>query len=117
VQEGTGLAPDAYRPARAGAHAAESPRRRPGLGRGWLTCCTQVDPQLIQLALGRSMYITEEERDADLLQELGPSLHRRMRVVVAGRQGFRVQPEDRAELGAIDAVVADESKQFHMFPE
>ena len=26
-----------------------------------------------------------------------------MRVVVAGRQGFRVQPKHRAELGAIDA--------------
>jgi hypothetical protein len=40
-----------------------------------------------------------------------------MRVVVAGRQGFRVQPEDRAELGAVDAGVADESKQFGTFPE
>ena len=76
-----------------------------------------VDPQLVQLVLGRSMYITEEERDADHLRELGPSLYRWMRVVVAGRQGFRVQPEDRAELGAIDAGVADESKQFHMFLE
>jgi hypothetical protein len=40
-----------------------------------------------------------------------------MRVVVADWQGFRVQPEDRAELGAVDAGVADESKQFHMFLE
>jgi hypothetical protein len=48
------------------------------------------------------------------LPELGPSLYRWMRVVVAGRQGFRVQPEDRAEPGAIDAGVADESKQFRM---
>ena len=76
-----------------------------------------VDPQLVQLVLGRSMYTTEEERDADHLRELGPSLYRLMRVVVAGRQGFRVQPEDRAELGAVDADVADESKQFHMFLE
>jgi hypothetical protein len=51
------------------------------------------------------------------LLELGPSLYRWMRVVVAGRQGFRVQPEDRAELGAVDAGVADESKQFHKFLE
>ncbi len=51
------------------------------------------------------------------LPEIGPSLYRWMRVVVAGRQGFRVQPKHRAELGAIDAGVADESKQFHMFLE
>jgi hypothetical protein len=75
-----------------------------------------VDPQLVQLVLGRSMYTTEEERDADHLRELGPSLYRWMRVV-AGRQGFRVQPEERAELGAIDAGIEDESKQFHMFLE
>ena len=54
---------------------------------------------------------------ADHLRELGPSLYRWMRVVVAGRQGFRVQPEDRAELGAVDAGVADESEQFRMFLE
>ena len=46
------------------------------------------------------------------LPELGLSLYRWMRVVVVGRQGFRVQPEDRAELGPVDAGVADESKQF-----
>ena len=46
------------------------------------------------------------------LPELGPSLYRWMRVAVAGRQSFRVQPEDRAELGAVDAGVADESEQF-----
>ena len=51
------------------------------------------------------------------LPELGPSLYRWMRVAVAGRQGFRVQPEDRAEPGAVDAGVADESKQFHKFLE
>jgi len=49
--------------------------------------------------------------------EPGPSLYRRMRAVGAGRQGFGVQPEDRAELSAVDAGVADESKQFHMLPE
>jgi len=32
-----------------------------------------------------------------------------MPVVVAGRQDFRVQPENCAELGAVDASVADES--------
>ena len=53
----------------------------------------------------------------DHLRELDPSLYRWMRGVVASRQGSRVQPEDRAELGAIDAGVADESKQFHMFLE
>ena len=37
--------------------------------------------------------------------------------VVAGRRGFRVQPEDRAEPGAADAGVADESKQFRMLLE
>ena len=47
------------------------------------------------------------------LPGLGPSLYRWMRVVVAGRRGFSVQPEDRAELGAVDAGVADESKQLH----
>jgi hypothetical protein len=46
------------------------------------------------------------------LPELGPSRYRWMRAAVAGRQGFRVQPEDHAELGAVDADVADESKQF-----
>jgi hypothetical protein len=46
------------------------------------------------------------------LPELGRSLYRWMRVDVTGRQGFRVQPENRAELGAVDAGVADESKQF-----
>ena len=51
------------------------------------------------------------------LREPGPSRYRWMRVAVAGRQGFRVQPEDRAELGAVDAGVADESKQFRMFLE
>ena len=51
------------------------------------------------------------------LPELGPSLYRWMRVAVAGRQGFRVQPEDRAELGAVDASVADESKQFYILLE
>jgi hypothetical protein len=51
------------------------------------------------------------------LPELGPSLYRWMRVAVAGRQGFRVQPEDHAELGTVDAGVADESKQFHKFME
>ena len=51
------------------------------------------------------------------LPELGRSLYRWMRVAVAGRQSFRVQPEDRAELGAVDAGVADESKQFHKFLE
>jgi hypothetical protein len=51
------------------------------------------------------------------LPELGPSLYRWMRVAVAGRQGLRVQLEDRAELGAVDAGVADESKQFHKFLE
>ena len=76
-----------------------------------------VDPQPAQLVPGRSMYTTEEERDADHLRELGPSLYRWMRVALAGRQGFRVQPEHRAEPGAIDAGVADESKQFHMFLE
>ena len=76
-----------------------------------------VDPQLVQLVPGRSMYTTEEEQDADHLREPGPSLYRWMRGVVAGRQGFRVQPEDRAEPGAIDAGVADDSKQFHMFLE
>ena len=76
-----------------------------------------VDPQLVQLVPGRSMYTTEEEQDADHLREPGPSLYRWMRVVVAGRQGFRVQPEDRAEPGAIDAGVADDSKQFRMFLE
>jgi hypothetical protein len=49
---------------------------------------------------------------AGYLPELGPSRYRWLRVVVAGRQGFRVQSEDRAELGAVDAGVADESKQF-----
>jgi hypothetical protein len=73
--------------------------------------------QLAQLVPGRSRYTAEEERDAGHLREPGPSLYRRMRVVVAGRQGFRVQPEDRAELGAVDAGVADESKQFCTFPE
>jgi hypothetical protein len=76
-----------------------------------------VDPQLVQLVLGRSMYTTEEERDADHLRELGLSRYRRMRVVVAGRQGFRVHPEDHAELGAVDAGVADESKQFRILLE
>ncbi len=51
------------------------------------------------------------------LPELGPSLYRWMRVAVADRQGFRVQPEDRAELGAVDASVADESKQFYILLE
>jgi hypothetical protein len=51
------------------------------------------------------------------LPELGPSLYRWMRVAVAGRRGFRVQPEDRAELGAVDADVADESKQFRILLE
>jgi hypothetical protein len=51
------------------------------------------------------------------LPELGPSLYRWMRVAVAGRQDLRVQLEDRAELGAVDAGVADESKQFHKFLE
>ena len=51
------------------------------------------------------------------LPELGPSLYRWMRVAVGGRKGFRVQPEDRAELGAVDASVADESKQFRMLLE
>ena len=51
------------------------------------------------------------------LPELGPSLYRWMRVAVAGRQDFRVQPEDCSELGAVDAGVADESKQFHKFLE
>jgi hypothetical protein len=46
------------------------------------------------------------------LPELGPSLYRWMRAAVAAWKGFRVQPEDRAELGAVDAGVADESKQF-----
>jgi hypothetical protein len=76
-----------------------------------------ADPQLAQLVPGRSMYTAEEERDAGHLREPGPSLYRWMRVAVVGRQGFRVQPEDRAELSAIDAGVADESKQFHMFLE
>lgn len=53
----------------------------------------------------------------DQLREPGPSLYRWTRGAVADRQGFRVQPEDRAELGAMDADVADESKQFHMFLE
>ncbi len=39
-----------------------------------------------------------------------------MRVVV-GQRGFRLQPEDRAEPGAADAGVADESKQFRMLLE
>ena len=51
------------------------------------------------------------------LPELGPSLYRWMRVVVAGRQGFRLQPEDRAELAAVDAGVADESEQFYILLE
>ncbi len=51
------------------------------------------------------------------LPELGSSPYRWMRVVVASRQGFRVQPEDRAELGTVDAGVADESKQFHILLE
>ena len=38
-----------------------------------------------------------------------------MPVVIAGRQDFRVQPKDGAELGAVDAGVADESKQVHNF--
>ena len=47
------------------------------------------------------------------LSGLGPSLYRRwMPVVVADRPDFQVQPEDCAELGAVDAGVADESKQF-----
>ena len=46
------------------------------------------------------------------LPELGRSRYRWMRAAIAGRQGFRVQPENRAELGAVDAGVADESKQF-----
>ena len=76
---------------------------------------SHVDPQLVQLVPGRSMYTTEAERDSDHLRKLGPSLYRWMRAVVAGRQSFRVQPEHRAELGAIEAGVADDSKQFHMF--
>ena len=51
------------------------------------------------------------------LPEPGLSLYGWMRVAVVGRQGFRGQPEDRAELGAVDAGVADESKQFHMLLE
>jgi len=51
------------------------------------------------------------------LPELGPSPYRWMRVAVAGQQGLRVQPEDRAELGAADAGVADERKQFQKFLE
>jgi len=46
------------------------------------------------------------------LPGLGPSLYRWMPVVVAGRLDFRVQPKDCAELGAVDADIADESKQF-----
>ena len=46
------------------------------------------------------------------LPGLGRSLYRWMPVVVADWKDFRVQPEDRAELGAVDAGVADESKQF-----
>jgi hypothetical protein len=75
-----------------------------------------ADPQLVQLVPGRSMYTTEEERDAGHLREPGPSLYRRKRVAVAVRQGFRVQPEDRAEPGAVDAGVADDSKQFRILP-
>ena len=53
----------------------------------------------------------------DTCRNSGSSLYRWMGVVVGGRQGFRVQPEDRAELGAVDAGVADESKQFRIFLE
>jgi hypothetical protein len=89
-----------------------------GATQGWVNLLVpDLDPQLVQLVLGRSIYTTEEERDVDHLRELDPSLYRWMRGVVAGRQGFRVEPEDRAELGAIDAGVPDESEQFHMFLE
>jgi hypothetical protein len=54
---------------------------------------------------------------AEHLSGLGPSLYRWMRVVVAGRQGSRVQPENRAELAAVNGGVADESKQFHILLE
>jgi hypothetical protein len=90
-------------PARAGAHAAEPPRRPRALRSQPLTVPS----------CPRDGYPVPVE----YLRELGPSLYRCMRVVVAGRQGFRVQPEDRAELGAVDAGVADESKKFHMFLE
>jgi len=40
-----------------------------------------------------------------------------MRVVVAGRTGFRMPREDRAELGAVKTGVADDSNQFRMLLE
>ena len=49
--------------------------------------------------------------------ELGLSLYRWMRVVAAGRQDFRVQLKDHAELGAVDAGVADEGNQCHILLE
>ena len=60
--------------------------------------------------LGRSRYPVPVEH----LPELGRSRYRWMRAAVAGRQDFRVQPEDRGELGAVDAGVADESKEFYI---
>jgi hypothetical protein len=66
---------------------------------------------------GRSVHGGGYPVPVEHLPELGPSLCRWMRVVVAGRQGFRVQPEDRGELGVVDAGVADESKQFRILLE
>ena len=82
-------------------------------GRGIELCRTGswFLPLTVPLSTGRI------SRSGRAPPELGPSQYRWMRVVVAGRQGFRGEPEDRAELGAVDAGVADESKQFHMLLE
>ena len=66
---------------------------------------------------GHGGCVWREPRDVRRRGELGPSLYRRMRGVAAGQQGFRVQPEDRAELGAVDAGVADEGNQCHVLLE
>src|ERR1700748_2757987 len=60
----------------------------------------------------RSIHVMDIPFPAGHYRNSARSLYWWMRVVVADRKDFRVQPEDRTEPGAVDAGVADESKQF-----
>ena len=90
----------------AGGHGEDVRDIEVGLGSGPVR--NAVSAGRMQAICPRSGYLVSVGH----LPELGRSRCRWMRVAVADWQGFRVQPEDRAELGTVDAGVADESEQF-----